>query len=353
MCYHRFEAQPKDGLAISPEAFEAQLQALKDQGISVISMRDFLAWRSGEKSIPARSVLLTIDDGYLSGYSVAWPILKKFGYPFTMYIYTDYVKGGPRSGGQSMTWEQLREMRDAGVDIGNHSISHASLSSRKSRSEEAYLAWVREELVTSKKMLEDNLGVPIRTYAYPYGNQNETVRQIAQEAGYEAAFTVRGQKLGAGGDAMQLGRYAIDSNKPEIFAMATRFQTTGTLAASQLGGSPTAAGSDAAAPGSGHPISLVPGSTLTGPLPTISVNLGGLAPLDEKSLVMTVSGLGQVPAEFDPGTATLSYTPAARLYAPEVVVTVTGRAGGKKFEERWSYTTSLAIPSRAATMPET
>ena len=55
-------------------------------------MEDFLAWRRGEKGIPQKSALISIDDGYLSGYNVAWPILKKFGYPFTMFIYTDAVK---------------------------------------------------------------------------------------------------------------------------------------------------------------------------------------------------------------------------------------------------------------------
>jgi hypothetical protein len=95
LCYHRFEDKPKDTLAINPADFEAQMQALKDSGIIVISMEDFLAWRRGEKAIPEKAAIISIDDGYLSGYNVAWPILKKFGYPFTMFIYTDYIKGGP------------------------------------------------------------------------------------------------------------------------------------------------------------------------------------------------------------------------------------------------------------------
>ena len=66
-CYHRFEDKPKDSLAIKPEDFEAQMQAIKDAGIEVISMQDFLAWRRGEKSIPAKSAIISIDDGYNSG----------------------------------------------------------------------------------------------------------------------------------------------------------------------------------------------------------------------------------------------------------------------------------------------
>jgi hypothetical protein len=93
LCYHRFEDKPKDSLAIKPADFEAQMQALKDNGIVVISMTDFLAWRRGEKAIPEKAAIISIDDGYLSGYNVAWPILKKFGYPFTMFICTNYPLG--------------------------------------------------------------------------------------------------------------------------------------------------------------------------------------------------------------------------------------------------------------------
>ena len=78
LCYHRFEEKPKDSMAITPAVFEAQMQSLKESGFTVIPMQDFLAWRRGEKSIPEKSCLISIDDGYRSGYDVAWPILKKF-----------------------------------------------------------------------------------------------------------------------------------------------------------------------------------------------------------------------------------------------------------------------------------
>jgi hypothetical protein len=150
LCYHRFEDRPKDSLAIKPADFEAQMQALKDSGITVISMEDFLAWRRGEKGIPEKAAIISIDDGYLSGYNVAWPILKKFGYPFTMFIYTDYVKGGPKSGGQSISWDQLAEMRDAGVAIEGHTVSHSSLNARKGKTDEQYLVWLKSEILGSK-----------------------------------------------------------------------------------------------------------------------------------------------------------------------------------------------------------
>ena len=101
------------------------MEEIKDNGFTVIPMQDFIAWRHGDKGIPAKSCIITIDDGYLSGYETAWPILKKFGYPFTMFIYIDYID----SGGKSISWDQLAEMRDAGVDIESHTYSHSHLTS--------------------------------------------------------------------------------------------------------------------------------------------------------------------------------------------------------------------------------
>src|SRR5438552_6044288 len=114
--YHRFVNNVKHpDTEITPAAFEAQMKELKDKGVSVIGMQDFLAWKRGEKAIPARAAILTLDDGWKSQYDVAWPILKKYGYPHTMFLYTEGVRGGHYGGGEAITWEQLAEMRDAGV----------------------------------------------------------------------------------------------------------------------------------------------------------------------------------------------------------------------------------------------
>jgi peptidoglycan/xylan/chitin deacetylase (PgdA/CDA1 family) len=90
-------------------------------------MQDFLAWRRSDKNIPARSAIVTFDDGWKSQYDVAWPIMKKYGYPMTLFIYTEGVRGGSLGGGEAITWEQLAEMRDAGVDIQAHSATHQDL----------------------------------------------------------------------------------------------------------------------------------------------------------------------------------------------------------------------------------
>ena len=113
--YHRFVNQVRrPDTEITPQMFEQQMQELKNRGITVIGMQDFLAWKRGEKNIPPRCAIITFDDGWKSQYDVAWPIMKKFGYPFTLFIYTEGVRGGHFGGGEAITWEQLAEMRDAG-----------------------------------------------------------------------------------------------------------------------------------------------------------------------------------------------------------------------------------------------
>jgi peptidoglycan/xylan/chitin deacetylase (PgdA/CDA1 family) len=326
LCYHRFEDRPKDSLAIKPADFEAQMQALKDSGITVISMADFLAWRRGEKAIPKKSAIISIDDGYLSGYKVAWPILKKFGYPFTMFIYTDYIKGGTKSGGQSLTWDQLAEMRDAGVDIESHTVSHSPLNARKGKTDEEYLAWLKSEIVGSKEMLEKNLGIQVKAFAYPYGLHNETVRNVVKEAGYEVAFNVWGRRIAYGADPLLIGRYGIESTKPKIFEEALNF--TGSVEGGNASVRP-ATTTVVTQPKDGETVSDSP--------PEIKANLATLGDVDPKSVTMRISGLGLVPATYDPGTKLVSYKVTQKLYGPEITVIVSATVNARKTEARWSF----------------
>ena len=336
LCYHRFEDKPKDSLAIKPAEFEAQMQILKDNGITVIPMADFLAWRRGEKSIPPKSAIISIDDGYITGYSVAWPILKKFGYPFTMFIYTDYVKGGPKSGGQSVSWQQLAEMRDAGVDIQSHTVSHSSLSAKKGKNDEQYTAWLKSELAGSKEILEKNLGIQVKAIAYPYGLHNEAVREAVKQAGYEAAFTVYGQRIGHGADATIIGRYAIESTKPKVFEQAATF--TGSVEGGEGRVMPAA-------------ITMVTqpmdNETVSDPSPEIKANIAAFGNVDPKSVTMRVSGVGLVPANYDPQTKLVSYKLTQKLIAGQVTVIVGATVNGRKTEARWSFNVAPKEASQA------
>jgi peptidoglycan/xylan/chitin deacetylase (PgdA/CDA1 family) len=323
LCYHRFEDRPKDQLAIAPAEFKTQMQQLKDAGIQVVAMKDFLAWRRGEKSIAPKSAVITIDDGYVSGYNVAWPILKQFGYPFTMFIYTNYINVG----GKSISWAQLEEMRDAGVDIESHTVSHKDL--RHAPKGQEYNAWLHNELFASKQLLEDKLGIKIIALAFPYGTYNEIVRKASQAAGYEAAFTVYGQHMGIDAPADLLGRYAVESMHPNIFKSAIEFN-------SSEGNQPGVESEQ-----------LAVASMITEPMneervantrPTIKANLASMGAVESGSVEMRISGYGVVPATYDAQTKLVSYVFTQNLMPRSYTVILSAKVNGRRVETRWNFT---------------
>ena len=341
LCYHRFEDRPHDALAISPADFESQMQGLKDAGFTVIPMQDYLAWRRGDKDIPAKSAVVTIDDGYVSGYDVAWPILKKFNYPFTMFVYIDYIG----TGGKSVTWDQLAEMRDAGVDIESHSYSHSNLKApgngvdkrTKERVAQDIKAlgmegWMRKEIIGSKATIEKQLGIKVNVFSYPFGIYNQKARDLVKEAGYEAAFTVYGQRLGRGGQSDLLGRYAIEYNKPQIFKSAIEMVGGG-------GGSymAEAAASTSQIAATSMITQPMEGETVTDPKPMVKANLATMGDIDPKSVEMRISGFGLVPAQYDAATKTVSYQVAQKLRDTNYTVILTAKVAGKKVETRWTF----------------
>src|SRR5499427_3499943 len=242
-CYHRLVDKVRyPGTEITPAAFEAQMKEMKDKGITVISMQDLLAWKRGEKNIPPRSAVITFDDGWKSQYEVGWPIMKKYGYPFTLFIYTEGVAGGHLGGGQAITWEQLADLRDNGVDIQAHTATHQDLReghqimvldangrrSKKKLTGADYEKWVQNEVVGAKELLEQRLGIKVNCFAVPFGNYNEHVKELARNAGYDAMFTVYGQPITFTSSMDSIGRYAIEANKPKVFADAVSMIGTST-----------------------------------------------------------------------------------------------------------------------------
>ena len=358
-CYHRLVDKIRyPGTEITPAAFEAQMKELKDKGITVISMQDLLAWKRGEKNIPPRSAVITFDDGWKSQYEVAWPILKKYGYPVTLFIYTEGVRGGSLGGGEAITWEQLADMRDNGVDIQAHSATHQDLReghaitviepggkrSRKKLTGADYEKWVQNEVVGCKELLEQRLGIKVNCYAVPFGNYNEHVKELARNAGYEAMFTVYGQPITFTSPMDSIGRYAIEANKPKVFADAVK-----------MIGAPTSGGVAVAEVGA-KDLSTQPadGATVRTALPLIKANLSGIGPIDPASVQMRVSGLGVVPASYDPKTGTVSYQVTQKLRDRSCTVILSAKSAGKKVETHWTFgidegaATAASSPAAAA-----
>ena len=343
-CYHRLVDKVRyPGTEITPAVFEAEMKELKDRGITVISLQDLLAWKRGEKNIPPRCAVISFDDGWKSQYEVAWPIMKKFGYTFTMFIYTEGVAGGSLGGGQAITWEMLADMRDNGIDIEAHSATHQDLReghtimvaepggkrTKKKLTGAEYEQWVQNEVVGCKQLLEQRLGIRVNCFAVPFGTYNEHVKEIARNAGYEAMFTVYGQPITYTSPMDALGRYAIEANKPKVFEDAVKM-----IATSSGGPGAPAVAEVGAANLSTEPAD---GTTVRSALPLIKANLSAIGQIDPASVQLRVSGLGVVPATFDPKTGVVSYQVTQKLREKSCTVILSAKSGDKKVETHWTF----------------
>ena len=187
LCYHRFATSCDSPLCMPADVLERQLRYLHDNGYRSIgpeALADFLDYR---KPLPPKSFMFTVDDGYRSFYTVAYPLLKKYGFTATLFIYTDYV--GVSS--KAITWDQLRKLKRAGCYIGSHSVAHSDLSKRKKEeSQSAYLDRLRHEIVHSKKIIDDKLNQDTMVFSYPFGRRNQTVISLSRQAGYRLGVTV-------------------------------------------------------------------------------------------------------------------------------------------------------------------
>jgi peptidoglycan/xylan/chitin deacetylase (PgdA/CDA1 family) len=190
LMYHRI-VSAKEGpdpyrLSISREAFEAQMNYLKENGYQSVPVHSLAQTAESGVRLPSKSVVITFDDGYLETYQYAFPILQEYGLTATVFVVSDYLgKGNDWDRGRSrrlclMDASQVREMSDAGIYIGSHSITHRSLV-LMSRAE------AKKEIEESKKALEDLLGREVPSFAFPFGLSTNTYRIMARDAGYRAA----------------------------------------------------------------------------------------------------------------------------------------------------------------------
>ena len=281
--------------------------------------------------------------------------MKKFGYTFTMFIYTEGVAGGSLGGGQAITWEQLADMRDNGIDIQAHTATHQDLReghtimvmepggkrTKKKLTGPEYEQWLQKEVVGCKQLLEQRLGIKINCFAVPFGTYNEHVKEVARNAGYEAMFTVYGQPITFTSPLDSIGRYAMEANKPKVFADALKMIGT------------SAGGAAAVAEVGAANLSTQPadGETVRTALPLIKANVGPLGQIDPASLQMRVSGLGVVPASYDPKTGTVAYQVTQKLRDKSCTVILSAKAGDKKVEAHWTFgiEETAGAPSPAAT----
>ncbi len=207
LVYHHVDAETPRSTSVTPERFSAHLDYLARHDFTVSPLLDVLeSIRTGEE-LAAKTVVLTFDDGYVSVLENAAPLLRELGWPFTIFVSSDYVDQGY---GGYLTWDQLRQLADDGATIGNHTRTHAHLI--RHQTDESAAAWqqrIRGEITAAGQRIDDELGdAAIPVLAYPYGEYDVSVKEIARDLGLFAV----GQHSGAVGsqsDLLAAPRYPV------------------------------------------------------------------------------------------------------------------------------------------------
>lgn len=210
--YHRFGESEWPSTNIRVDQFEAHLEEIRTGGHTVMAVPEILERMRNAAELPDRTLGITIDDAYSSVYRIAWPRLKKAGLPFTLFVSTDAVDHGTPG---YMTWDQIREMKAAGVTIGSQTASHPHLP-------DIELEQVKIELDRAAQRIADETGERPALFAYPYGEYGTAIQRIVAARGYVAAFGQQSGVAHAGGDRFGVPRFALN----ETYGGVDRFRLT-------------------------------------------------------------------------------------------------------------------------------
>ncbi|VVC75452.1 Poly-beta-1,6-N-acetyl-D-glucosamine N-deacetylase [Aquicella siphonis] len=189
LCYHNLNPVVPGSMNMTPQRFEEQIKWIKQNGFTVIPLKEAVEYLQGTRaSLPEKSVVITADDGWKSVYTYMLPIVRKYKIPVTLFIYPQTISNGKNA----MTWDQLKELQQTGLfDIQGHTYSHPNFKrTKKKLSRPAYEKFVKNELVSSKKILEEKLGTKITFLAWPFGIYDDYLEQEAKNADYTMAFSI-------------------------------------------------------------------------------------------------------------------------------------------------------------------
>jgi peptidoglycan/xylan/chitin deacetylase (PgdA/CDA1 family) len=222
LMYHRIGEDDFPSTNVRIEQFEEQLDYLKEHHFQVWPLAKIVEHLQQRKPLPDKTIAITLDDAYLSIYTEAFPRFKERGWSFTVFVSTDPVDQGFS---RYMNWEQLREMKKAGITLANHGASHAYLI-RKDKDEtlEQWRARIKADIEKGQRRLEQELGNTPMLFAYPYGEYNEEVLTIIKELGY-SAFGQHSGAIGFDSDPLALARYPINEHYSEMSDFALKVDT--------------------------------------------------------------------------------------------------------------------------------
>ena len=201
--YHRFEENKYPSTNIKIKDFKEHIRIIEENNISFINPKDFEKELKNNKF--KRKILLTIDDGFLSFYKNAWPILKEKKIPFILFVSTREIGAY-----NYMTWDQIKEVQNEDfVEIGNHSHTHEYLVDESNE-------LIKEDISKSISIFKKNLGKNSKFFSYPFGEYSNDFKKIINDFGFKYAFGQHSGVIDETKDFYELPRYPINEKYGEI-----------------------------------------------------------------------------------------------------------------------------------------
>src|SRR3989338_396677 len=177
LMYHSIDDHWRETkLSVSPEQFRRQMKFLREKKYDVIPLGQLADVIKSGKKLPHNIVAITFDDGNLNNYTNAFPVLKEYKIPATVFLVSDWI-GKP----DHLNTAKIKEMSAAGIDFGSHTKTHPYMEPRTKDE-------LKIEILESKKVIEAVTGKPVVTFCFPYGGKNAHAGQILKDAGFKAAF---------------------------------------------------------------------------------------------------------------------------------------------------------------------
>jgi peptidoglycan/xylan/chitin deacetylase (PgdA/CDA1 family) len=206
LTYHDFGYA---GIQVSPDNFARQMRFIKEKKYNVISLDELLEGIKEREKFTHNSVVITFDDGYQDNYTYAYPLLKKYGFPATIFLITNKI-GVDR---KFLNWDEIKEMQGSNISFGGHTKNHVYLPEISSKD----ILW--DEISGCKKIIEEHTGKPVGFLSYPRGGFNEEIKALVKKAKYKGACaTNRGLDMLDRKDAYELNRISI-RNRDNSFSL--------------------------------------------------------------------------------------------------------------------------------------
>lgn len=181
LMYHSIDYEKENELRLPKEQFKEQMKYLKENGYTTLTLNELYNFLEKNSPIPDKSIIITLDDGYVDNYTNAYPILKELGIKATVFVVTSNIDKDNRY----LTSKQIKEMDISGIEIASHTYKHDKLDDLPYEKQ-------LQTMQKSKNDLEKILNHKIDSIAYPYGKWNENTIKAAKDAGYKMAFTTKG-----------------------------------------------------------------------------------------------------------------------------------------------------------------